>query len=65
MEKLTDQSPMPFGVHKDKPMQDVPAPYLHWLWVNGKKTDTNHPIHHYIKDNMDALKMKVKDKIWD
>lgn len=31
MQQLTDDSPFPFGRHKDKPMRDVPASYLDWL----------------------------------
>lgn len=31
MQRLTDDSPFPFGRHKDKPMRDVPASYLDWL----------------------------------
>ena len=27
----TDQTPMPWGVHKGKPMAEVPASYLDWL----------------------------------
>lgn len=28
---LTDNDPFPFGAHKGKPMQEVPATYLDWL----------------------------------
>lgn len=30
-EKFTDKTPMPFGMHKDVPLGDVPASYLLWL----------------------------------
>lgn len=33
---LTDESKMPYGVHKDKNMADVPASYLLWLYENNK-----------------------------
>lgn len=39
-EALKDSDPMPFGKHKGKPMQEVPANYLDWLrgedWVKDK-----------------------------
>lgn len=54
---------MPFGKHKDKPMQDVPADYLHWLWSNGLKGKQT-PVANYIRANLDALKMEHKDGIW-
>ena len=35
MKQLQDTDPMPWGKWKGKPMQDVPADYLFWLWTNG------------------------------
>ena len=32
MKPLTDNDPMPFGKYKGKPMRDVPATYLDWLY---------------------------------
>jgi len=49
MSELTDLSPMPFGKFKGAPMQDVPADYLHWLWVDGKESDTRCPVAVYIR----------------
>lgn len=34
---LDDMDPMPFGKHAGRPMQDVPAQYLHWLWIFRKE----------------------------
>lgn len=38
VQPLTDQDPMPFGIHKGKPMEKVPASYLDWLhgqpWIS-------------------------------
>ena len=38
MDKLEDDSPMPFGKHKGELLEDVPASYLLWLlttdWIN-------------------------------
>ncbi len=61
--ELTDTSPFPFGAHKNKPIQDVPVNYLHWLYHNahGKHTE---PIKEYIKKSLDALKLENKDLIW-
>lgn len=62
--ELSDLSPMPFGQHKGKPMQDVPASYLHWLWTSGVKNEHSLPIHRYIKVSMNALKQETPDLIW-
>ena len=62
--KLTDLAPMPFGMHKGKPMSDVPAKYLHYLWTNGVKDQKSSPIHVYISESLDALKMDYPDGIW-
>lgn len=64
MANLTDTSPMPFGKHKGTPMQDVPAPYLHWLWTEGMEHDHESEVANYIRDNLEALKMEHKDGIW-
>ena len=61
--ELTDLSPMPFGMHKGKPMQDVPASYLHYLWSNGVKSEKS-PLHDYIQKNLQALKQEFPDGIW-
>ena len=31
MARLEDGSPFPFGLHRGKKMEDVPAEYLDWL----------------------------------
>ena len=61
---LEDTDAMPFGKHKGQPMQDVPASYLHWLWVNGKKEDKMCPVSDYIRRNLSALKQEFRDGIW-
>lgn len=55
---------MPFGAHKDKPMQDVPASYFHYLWTHGMK-DEKSPVAEYIRQNLHALKKEYSDGIWD
>lgn len=62
--ELTDLDPMPFGEHKGKPMQDVPAAYLHYLWASGKNQDKTCPVARYIRRNLDALRKEHKDGIW-
>lgn len=54
---MTDESIMPFGIHKGKRLIDVPAQYLIWLYDNNKCSG---PLKDYIEDNMDALKKEVK-----
>lgn len=61
---LKDTDAMPFGKYKGKPMQDIPASYLHWLWVNGLEHDKQSDVAEYIRRNMDALKKEHKDGIW-
>ena len=60
---LTDNSPMPFGKHKDTEMANVPAKYLLFLYDQniGKKTWGGlSDVMVYVNDNMDALKQEVK-----
>lgn len=64
MDTLSDTDPMPFGKHKGKLMQDVPASYLHWLWTKGKEGDTTCPVADYIRRNMDALSKEYANAIW-
>lgn len=60
MPKLTDQSPMPFGVHKDKNMEDVPASYLLWLHNENCR---HAEVAAYIEENLSALKLEFPDTI--
>lgn len=65
MKELTDLCPMPFGVHRTKPMQEVPASYLHWLWTQGKKFDRHCPVACYIRKNLESLKKEHTDGVWE
>jgi len=56
MVTLTDESPMPYGIHKGKEMANVPANYLLWLWDAGKGS---REVTNYIAENLDALKKEV------
>ena len=69
MSDLTDTDPMPFGKHKDKLMQDVPASYLLWLWYDGglKKEHESGlsgdrlAVARYIIENLHALMQECLD----
>lgn len=61
--KLTDVSKMPFGKYKGKPMSEVPASYLFWLWTNGKESEKDE-VAEYIRENMHNLEMEYPDGIW-
>ncbi len=64
--KLTDTSPMPFGLHRGTPMQDVPVSYLHWLWHQLVPNSSNTlAVKEYIEENLNALRMENKDLLWD
>lgn len=56
---LTDLDPMPFGKHKGKPMQDVPAIYLRWLKEEGCG---NTLVANYIHNSWDAIKQELEGK---
>lgn len=54
---MTDESLMPFGIHKGKRLIDVPAKYLIWLYEENKCYGQ---LKDYIADNMEALKKEAK-----
>ena len=56
---LTDTDPMPFGEHKGKPMQDVPASYLAWLKGEGC-CDVN--VANYIHNSWEAIAMELREQ---
>ncbi|MBM4165241.1 MAG: hypothetical protein FJ222_12495 [Lentisphaerae bacterium] len=64
MKLLTDFDPMPWGKHKGVLMQDVPASYLHYLWITGKEHDKQCPVAAYIRRNLAALQQEHPDGIW-
>jgi len=65
MKVLEDDDKMPWGKYKDERMEDVPAQYLHYLWINGKKNDKLCPVANYIKENMSFLQSEHPDGIWE
>lgn len=56
---LTDESPMPFGIHKGKAMANVPDKYLRWLYESGKCFGE---VKKYIEDNSDVLNIEIEKK---
>jgi len=57
MNKLSDESPMPWGKYKGIQMINVPASYLIWCYDNDKCSDN---VREYIKDNYDVLKEEIR-----
>jgi uncharacterized protein (DUF3820 family) len=53
---LTDNTPMPFGKYRGKPMIEVPAKYLLWLFNEGCD---HQGVKDYINDNLDALRKEA------
>lgn len=54
---MTDESIMPWGIHKGKKIANVPASYLLWLYDNNKASGE---VKHYIIKNLDVLKNEIK-----
>lgn len=56
--ELTDESPFPFGVHKGKKMENVPASYLDWF--DGQDWSKDWPlVKAYVKKNRAVLNMEI------
>ena len=56
----TDQTPMPWGVHKGIPLRDVPADYMLWLlrqpWIRDRPN-----IYEYLVANQTALLLETHE----
>ena len=65
MSDLGDLDLMPWGKYKGTPMQDVPANYLFWLWVNSRENNRVCSVAKYIRDNLSTLKQEYPDGIWE
>ena len=59
MKKLTDESPMPYGKYKGRPMEDVPADYLIWLVDNQRASPE---VMSYVEENREVLNKEIKEK---
>lgn len=58
MVRYTDETIMPFGIHKDKKLANVPADYLMGCYDNNKVTE---PLRKYIEENLDVLRAEEKN----
>lgn len=63
--KLTDASPMPYGKHAGKRMDEVPARYLIWLYDNAldRRAEPDRPSHavaEYVHANLKALEQEAE-----
>lgn len=58
MNKLTDNTPMPYGKHKGTAMANVPAGYLLWLLESGKCFCG---VKEYVIDNLDVLRQEKEN----
>jgi uncharacterized protein (DUF3820 family) len=56
---FTDNTPMPFGMHRGKAMANVPAHYLLWLFDKGCDHEG---VKQYIIANLDLLKKETGRK---
>lgn len=54
---MTDNSLMPFGIHKGKALANVPAKYLLWLYKEGK---CGFELRRYIEENIAVLKEEIE-----
>jgi hypothetical protein len=64
---LNDDSPMPYGKHTGKPMAQVPADYLLWLWDDGGQGGglwkAKSPVSNYIRAHWNTLLKDAPDFI--
>lgn len=60
MEKITDNSLMPYGKYKGKKMANMPASYLLWMYRNDKLFKA---LEVYVEENMDALEKEEKEEL--
>lgn len=59
----TDDDLMNFGKYKNLKLMDVPASYLHWVYVNNIQPQDIR-LHNYIENSIDALREEYPDGIW-
>lgn len=60
MEKITDNSLMPYGKYKGKKMANISASYLLWMYRNDKLFKA---LEVYVEENMDALEKEEKEEL--
>jgi uncharacterized protein (DUF3820 family) len=59
---MTDNSLMPFGIHKGKELANVPAKYLLFLYNSDKCFDE---LREYIHDNLKILQQEKNLKLFN
>ncbi len=62
MEKLTDDSIMPFGRYRGLQMKQVDCHWLLWLY-HRKRTLDNMQVWDYVKDNLKAIESRCTQKM--
>lgn len=55
--EFTDNTPFPFGRHKNKAMANVPAHYL--LWCRENLMNMEQGLKDYIEANLQALQQEI------
>ncbi len=55
---LTDTDKMPFGIHKNMPLGNVPAKYMIYIY---NKFTLSKQLKKYIADNMDQIKAEANN----
>jgi hypothetical protein len=61
---LGDNSPMPWGKHKGKPLKELPADYLLWLYEQPWIKDWP-ALYGYLKKNEDLLMAEKQQEMID
>lgn len=56
----TDQTPMPWGMHKGKALANVPDSYLLWLYTENKAQGA---LKEYIKGNLGSINTNIGKKL--
>ncbi len=59
MKEITDNTPMPFGKYRGKPMIEIPAIYL--LWLHDNSCD-HAGVKKYIINNLEVLRKEAGRK---
>lgn len=63
--EFTDETLMPFGIHKNKPLSQVPDKYLLDFYnakSRGEVYGDGKKLYDYIENNLDAIKSNIKNK---
>ncbi|WP_183567431.1 putative quorum-sensing-regulated virulence factor [Mucilaginibacter sp. SP1R1] len=57
---FTDNTPMPWGMHKGKTLANVPDSYLLWLYTENK---AHGELREYIKNNLASINTNIKKSL--